>query len=49
MVKENKIFYPIPENVEVYERLYREIYKKIYEKNKEMFKELERFSRFKPD
>lgn len=49
MVKENKIFYPIPENVEVYERLYREVYKKIYEKNKEMFKELERFSRFKPD
>ncbi len=49
MMREDKTFYPIPENVEVYERIYKDIYKKIYLKNKDLFQYLEEFSHFKPD
>lgn len=49
MVREDETFYPIRENVEIYERIYHDIYKKVYVKNKELFKELEQLAHFKSD
>ena len=49
MMRENKIFYPIPRNVEIYDRIYHNVYKKIYAKNKDLFKELGEVGQFKSD
>ncbi len=49
MMREHKTFYPIPQNVEIYERIYHDIYKKIYMKNKDLFKELGELGHFKSE
>jgi sugar (pentulose or hexulose) kinase len=49
MMREHKTFYPIPQNVEIYERIYHDIYKKIYLKNKDLFKKLGEFGHFKSE
>ncbi len=47
--REDKTFYPIPQNVEIYDRIYHDIYKKVYAKNKELFKELGALAHFKSE
>ncbi|MGI6157874.1 MAG: FGGY-family carbohydrate kinase [Saccharofermentanales bacterium] len=43
MVKEDRIFYPNPNNTAVYDAIYQEIYKTIYRQNEELFIKLDRF------
>lgn len=49
MMREDRTFHPIPENVKIYDRIYRDIYKKVYGKNKKLFEELGHLAHFKPD
>lgn len=45
MLKVDKVFEPIPQNVKVYEDIYKNVYLKMYETNLEIFRKLDKYSK----